>query len=48
VRVSLCFTLKLFEIIIIMKLLWEQDVAKRSDEFKNDCIPMHSGVRVVM
>ena len=33
---------------IIMKSLWEQDVAKSSEEFENGCIPIHCGTRAVI
>ena len=28
--------------------LWEQGVVKSSSKFKNDCIPVHCGVRAVL
>jgi len=33
---------------IIVKSLEEHDVVKSSDEFKNGCIPMQCGTRVVI
>jgi len=31
-----------------MKFLWEQNMVKSSDNFKNNCILMHCSARVVM
>jgi len=31
-----------------MNFLWEQHMAKSSDEFENSCILMHCGVRVLI
>ena len=31
-----------------MTFMWEQDIVKSSEEFENDCIPMHCGAQVVI
>ena len=36
------------KVVIIMNFLWEQDVAKSSDELENGCIPMHCGARMMI
>ena len=39
--IYLAITFTYLLLLLLLKISWEQDMVRRSDEFKNGCIPMH-------